>query len=58
METPNRTIRLLAALLSTAAIAPAQNVNAGGRPVHNEAQRLARWKSVEMPFHAGGLSPR
>ena len=58
MERPNRSIRLLAALLCTSSFAPAQNVNAGGRPFHNEAQRLARWKSVEMPFHAGGLSAR
>jgi len=32
--------------------------NAGGRPLHNEAERLARWKAVEMPFHSTGLSAR
>ena len=31
--------------------------NAGGRPVHNEAERLARWKEVAMPMPAG-LSAR
>jgi hypothetical protein len=28
------------------------------QPTQNAAQRLARWKRVEMPFHAGGLSAR
>jgi hypothetical protein len=32
--------------------------NEGGRPVHNEAERLAKWKRVEMPFRADGLTPR
>jgi hypothetical protein len=32
--------------------------NAGGRPVHNEAERLAKWKRVDMPFHSDGLSAR
>jgi len=32
--------------------------NAGGRPFHNEGERLARWKAVEMPFHSSGLSAR
>jgi hypothetical protein len=32
--------------------------NAGGRPFHNEAERLAKWKAVEMPFHSSGLSAR
>ena len=39
-----------------AGVALAQN--AGGRPFHNEAERLARWKRVEMPFHSDGLSDR
>jgi hypothetical protein len=43
-------------LLAGAAAFHAQN--AGGRPIHNEAERLARWKAVEMPFHAEGLSAR
>jgi hypothetical protein len=30
----------------------------GGQPMHNEAERLARWKSVKMPFHAEGLDAR
>jgi len=32
--------------------------NAGGRPVHNEADRAARWKSVAMPYNKAGLTPR
>jgi len=28
------------------------------QPSHNVAERLARWKRVEMPFQAGGLSSR
>ena len=36
----------------------AQQHNAGARPVHNLAQRLAQWKTVEMPFHSEGLSAR
>ncbi len=27
--------------------------NAGGRPIHNEEQRLARWKQVAMPLQPG-----
>jgi len=30
----------------------------GGRPIHNEAERLARWKPVEMPFHSQSLNAR
>jgi hypothetical protein len=37
---------------------PLAGQNAGGRPIHNEAERLARWKAVEIPFHSAGLSPR
>jgi hypothetical protein len=51
-----RYLRLAALLLAGAASLGAQN--AGGRPIHNEAERLARWKPVEMPFHAAGLSAR
>jgi hypothetical protein len=47
---------ILIALLANAAAMSAQN--AGGRPFHNEAERLARWKAVEMPFHSTGLSAR
>jgi hypothetical protein len=32
--------------------------NSGGRPIHNQSERLARWKRVEMPFDAAGLSAR
>jgi len=42
--------------VANAAVMSAQN--AGGRPFHNEAERLARWKAVEMPFHSSGLSAR
>lgn len=31
--------------------------NAGGRPVHNEAQRAARWKVVAMPYSRARLTP-
>ena len=31
--------------------------NAGGRQVHNEADRAARWKSVRMPYNKTGLTP-
>jgi hypothetical protein len=47
---------LLAAILAFAGTVHAQSVNAGGRPLHNEAERLAKWKDVAMPFHAEGLS--
>ena len=43
-------------LLSLCSAASAQN--AGGRPFHNEAERLAKWKRVDMPFHAEGLTVR
>jgi hypothetical protein len=49
-------VSILIALLANAAVMSAQN--AGGRPFHNEAERLTRWKAVEMPFHSAGLSTR
>ncbi|HKE28565.1 MAG TPA: hypothetical protein VKB88_39720, partial [Bryobacteraceae bacterium] len=49
--------RLLCGVVLNAIVVLAQT-NAGGRPVHNEAERLARWKAVSMPFHATGLSGR
>ena len=42
----------LAALLPTAA----QQRNAGGRPLHNEAERAARWKPDTIPFHRAALT--
>ena len=30
--------------------------NAGGRPLHNEAERAARWKPVTMAFYREGLT--
>jgi hypothetical protein len=51
-------MRIVAGLLLVVAALVAQNRNAGGRPVHNEADRLAKWKPVEMAFHAQGLSAR
>jgi hypothetical protein len=49
--------RLIAVLLlASAAILTAQN--AGGRPIHNEQERLAKWKPVQMPFQSTGLSAR
>jgi hypothetical protein len=53
----------LSFLLCTALLAqisgqvPARR-NAGGRPVHDEAERAARWKSVAMPYARAGLSTR
>jgi len=32
--------------------------NAGGRPVHDEAERAARWKTVVMSYDRTGLSSR
>jgi hypothetical protein len=49
--------RTLPLLLAVAALL-AQNRNTAGRPIHNEAERLAKWKPVEMPFHAQSLTPR
>jgi hypothetical protein len=49
-------VSVLIALLANAAVMFAQN--AGGRPIHNETERLARWKAVEMPYHSSGLSAR
>jgi len=37
---------------------PPPGRNAGGRPLHNEAERAARWKPVAMPYSRAGLSPR
>ena len=36
--------------------APAAERNAGGRPIHNEAERAARWKPVAIPYSRVGLS--
>ena len=47
----------LAAVLLAGAFA-FQAQNSGGRPIHNEAERLTRWKPVEMPYRAAGLSVR
>lgn len=30
--------------------------NAGGRPVHNEAERVARWKVIQVPYNKASLS--
>jgi hypothetical protein len=35
---------------------PAPGRNAGGRPIHNEAERAARWKVVAMPYSRVGLT--
>lgn len=32
--------------------------NAGGRPVHNEAERASYWKPVKVPFEHAGLTLR
>jgi len=47
--------------LRPAAVQPESHTgtrNAGGRPVHNEAERAARWKSVKMPYNKAGLTAR
>ena len=46
-----------AVTLPASAQAPSKR-NAGGRPIHNEAQRAARWKQVAMPYRRAGLTPR
>jgi hypothetical protein len=51
-------ILCLAAILLAGPAAFRAQQNAGGRPVHNETERLARWKPVEMPFHSEVLSAR
>ncbi len=38
--------------------AAAQVRNAGGRPVHNEEDRAARWKPVTVPYRRAGLTAR
>src|SRR5580658_3125614 len=53
----SRPAMLLAALTVCSALLAAQT-NSGGRPVRNEAERLAQWKQVNMPFHSAGLSAR
>ena len=35
---------------------PVPGRNAGGRPIHNEAERAARWKVVAMPYSRAGLT--
>jgi hypothetical protein len=37
---------------------PRADRNAGGRPIHNEAERAARWKLVPVPYNRAGLTPR
>ncbi len=32
--------------------------NSGGRPIHNEAERAAYWKTVKVPYNKAGLTPR
>ena len=32
--------------------------NSAGRPIHNEAERAARWKLIHVPYVRAGLSPR
>jgi hypothetical protein len=44
--------------LAVALSAQAPQRNAGGRPLHNEAERVARWKLVPMAFHREHLTAR
>jgi hypothetical protein len=47
-------------IVTLAALLPAiaQQRNAGGRPIHNEAERADHWKPEAMPFHRDGLTAR
>jgi len=36
---------------------PAPTERIGGRPIHNESERAARWKMVAMPYSRAGLTP-
>lgn len=47
----------LSLLATTVLFATPVLIAQGGRPVHNEAERLARWKPVAMPL-PGGLNAR
>ena len=49
-----RTILFTLILAATAANVYAQ----GGRPVLTEAQRLAKWKPVDIPYHRQGMTTR
>jgi hypothetical protein len=49
---------LLMALLGICSAPLVAQIKSGGRPAHNEAERLAQWKQVNMPFHSTGLSAR
>ncbi len=31
--------------------------NPSGRPIHDEAERAARWRDVKVPYHREGLTP-
>lgn len=48
---------VLVALVVTVPV-PAQQRNAGGRPVHDEAALAAKWKPVPMAFHREVLTAR
>jgi Peptidase family M49 len=70
--TPTRILLTLALTLPATAQTPTPNPilaparaaqppagrNAGGRPIHNEAERAVRWKPVPMPYSHAGLSAR
>jgi len=32
--------------------------NSGGRPIHNESNRVAKWKPVAVPYRRTGLTAR
>ena len=51
-------VKLSAFLLSIALSAAAQQPNASGGAQPTPAERLSRWKPVEMPFRSQGLSAR
>ena len=51
-------MRMKPTLVLILAMAAFAQTNSGGRPVHNEAERLARWKKVKRPFQGSALSAR
>jgi hypothetical protein len=58
LTTVSLTLFLCLALFAPAPGQTPPRRNAGGRPVHNEAERAARWKDVVMPYRATELSAR
>jgi hypothetical protein len=50
-------------VLAFTILSPTQSIaqtarNAGGRPVHNEAERASHWKLTAIPYHSAARSPQ